>query len=297
VAGPTVESMDALRAARAQPLRKDSTRVRMNGTHSESPGGTSRCLVAGHAACRMPLSELQGLRQVRLEMQGKLLPANFFKHSDEQTIAAMHAAARVVQGPAWANEDFQDWGAVACPRFFARAPMAAALQRYEAEGAWGISPHLIPHRSLHTVSGTLSQALKIHGPNYGVGGGTDGAAETLLAAAALLAGGTVRGVWVLLTGFDPEVVPIYPFSSDSPAPASDCVAVALALRPAHASQSGLFLEVGMDRLGMHNRLAETLSLEKLAAVLHDGPAPAEWKLNCGGWCRLEFAGAAVEICQ
>src|SRR5262249_45288587 len=82
--------------------------------------------------------------------------------------------------------------------------LAGSLHRYESEGAWGVSPHLIPHRSMHAVSGSISQALSIHGPNLGVGGGPTGAAEIFMAAAALLADNKRPGLWVILTGFDPE---------------------------------------------------------------------------------------------
>jgi hypothetical protein len=85
--------------------------------------------------------------------------------------------------------------------------MAAALQRFAAEGAWGVSPHLIPHRSRHSISGTVSQALKIHGPNFGVGGGPGGTVEVLLAATALLEGKRLPGVWIVLTCLDPESPP------------------------------------------------------------------------------------------
>src|SRR5438067_465552 len=71
----------------------------------------------------------------------------------------------------------------------------------------GLSPHFIPHRSQHAISGTISQALKIHGPNFGAGGGPGAAAEALLAGAVLLEGSRLPGVWVVLTGWDPEYVP------------------------------------------------------------------------------------------
>ena len=41
---------------------------------------------------------------------------------------------------------FTDWGVIGAPRFMGRAAMAQALQKFDQEGAWGISPHLIPHR-------------------------------------------------------------------------------------------------------------------------------------------------------
>src|SRR5262249_6770324 len=142
---------------------------------------------------------------------------------------------------------WHDWGVLAAPRFLGRACLAQALQRFALEGAWGVSPHLIPHRSLHSVSGTVSQALGIHGPNFGVGGGPDSAAEGLLAAAALVAEQRVPGVWLVLTGWDPEPVldsPGMPSPNGHPREAdSSCLAAALALTPPGAAWQGARLQI------------------------------------------------------
>ena len=128
---------------------------------------------------------------------------------------------------------FRDWGVVAAPRFLGQPAMAAALKRFQAEGAWGVSPHLIPHRSLHSISGTVSQALKIHGPNFGVGGGPGGPADALLAAAAMLEGQHLPGVWLVLR------LPWTPSrrrtKRDGRRPGGMCVGLALALRPIRTS--------------------------------------------------------------
>src|SRR5262249_30780400 len=139
--------------------------------------------------------------------------------------------------------DFRDWGVIGSPRFLGRAALATALVRYATEGAWGISPHLIPHRSLHALSGTVSQALKIHGPNYGVGGGNEGAAEALLVAGALRADGLLPGLWVVLPGFAPELAPAAPLAADAAPPRTDCLGVALALTPPGDGAGGVSLSV------------------------------------------------------
>src|SRR5262249_47987113 len=96
----------------------------------------------------------------------------------------------------------------------------------------GVSPHLIPHYALHSASGMISQVLKIRGPNLGAGGGPGGEAEALLAAATLLAEGRLPGVWVVLSGWTPELIP---GRGAPPPPAAVGQALALALvepRPA-----------------------------------------------------------------
>src|SRR5205085_11137593 len=134
--------------------------------------------------------------------------------------------------------------------FIGRVALAAAMHRFAAEGAWGISPHLIPHRSLHALSGTVSQGLKIHGPNFGVGGGPRAAAEGLLAAAALLGSRPLPGVWLVLTGWQPEPVPDAHGHTATP---SVCGAVALALLPGRQDWRGLRLRMGVAGPGRATR--------------------------------------------
>jgi hypothetical protein len=259
--------------------------------------GATRVYVAGHVSCRYSQADLTAMRQKTLELPAKTIAPAVLKNSDDQTIAGLHAVARAIQVGRLQSVDFLKWGAIASPRFFARPIMAHSLTRYAAEGAWGISPHLIPHRTLHSLSGTLSQILNIQGPNYGVGGGWDGAAEALLAGSAILADGELPGLWVVLTGFDPEVCPPPTQDPAAKAPDNTCVAVAMALTPGTTRDVSLGLTVAMDRQDGVDEAAPSLTLEGLAAAL-SGEAPmTEWVLPCGGWVRLEHLGAAVETCQ
>src|SRR6266849_7646094 len=117
---------------------------------------------------------------------GVALPASLLRHADEQTIAGLAAVLHAIHDFDMNVADFRDWGIAAAPCFLGRATMAVALQRLAAEGAWGISPHVIPHRSQHRVGGTISQVLKIFGPNFGTGGGPGGLVDALLAGPVLL---------------------------------------------------------------------------------------------------------------
>ena len=85
---------------------------------------------------------------------------------------------------------FAGWGVVAASRYLGRANLAAALRSFAAEGVWGTSPHLIPHFALHSLSGSISLALGLHGPNLGVGGGLHATAEGFLTALTWLAPGS-----------------------------------------------------------------------------------------------------------
>jgi hypothetical protein len=168
------------------------------------------------------------------------LPASFLKHADEQTVAGLCSVYQAIDRAGLQACCFREWGVVAGPRFLGRPAMAAALQRFAAEGAWGVSPHLIPHRSLHSISGTVSQALRIHGPNFGVGGGPGGTVEILLAATALLEGKRLPGVWMVLTCLDPESPPD---EAGKVANGTQAVGLALALTPIHAGGARVRLRI------------------------------------------------------
>jgi hypothetical protein len=148
------------------------------------------------------------------------------KASDEQTVAAL--AALLSAMAKFDAESFDEWGIVAAPRFPGRAQLALALDSFAAEGVWGVSPHLIPHFALHSAAGTLSLALGIHGPNLGIGGGTDSALQGFLMALTWLDEGRVPGVWLILSGYRPEFIPGH---RDVPPTDSECQALALALVP------------------------------------------------------------------
>lgn len=198
------------------------------------------CDVAADATVRAGLEALPELRRHPGTRGGEALPACFLKHADEQTVVGLAAVFKAMSDAGMAATDFRDWGVVAAPRFLGRPAMAAALQRFQSEGAWGVSPHLIPHRSLHSISGTVSQTLKIHGPNFGVGGGPGGVAEVLLTAAALLEGKKLPGVWVVLTCLDPELPPA---PDGHVEPATQFVGLALALTPLSMVRPRLRLRV------------------------------------------------------
>jgi hypothetical protein len=169
--------------------------------------------------------------------------------------------------------------------------MVAALERFMAEGAWGVSPHMIPHRSLHALSGTVSQALKIHGPNYGVGGGPACASELCLTVAALLADPRLPGAWLLLSGWDPEPEVN---GADTTSP-SACGAAALALRRAQAGFNGLRLQIAPASEAPAS--ASFFSVESLLNSLANdaAPAAAQWRLEGGGRVALEQVGLGTTL--
>src|SRR5262249_2336298 len=175
-------------------------------------------------------------------------------------------------------------------RFLGRPTMAASLQRFDAEGAWGVSPHLIPHRSLHALSGTVSQALKVHGPNFGVGGGPGCEAELLLAAAALLHGQRLPGVWAVCTRLDPELPPRPDGTS---APGTACLALALALPPPDPGGAGRRLRL-TGGVGAEADPPAPFGLADLKAMLEQALTGDCPRAEPGLGVRVELALAGAE---
>jgi hypothetical protein len=265
----------------------------LNASLSLSPGGAVTADVVGHAVVRASPPAVQALRQNPVPPGLAPLPPTFLKHADEQTVVGLAAVLRASaeHGPAVAA--CGDWGVFSAPRFLGRIQLAASVMRYRVEGAWGMSPHIIPHRSLHAVSGTISQALKMHGPNLGVGGGPAGPTEVFQAAAAALADGALPGLWVVLTGWDPEIAPD---AEGRPTNEPTCAALAVALTPARPGWAGRQLCVAPGAEGGRGPRG-CLTLEALlAAWPRPGSAwaPLSWGLDGGGVVRLE-PGTAESI--
>jgi hypothetical protein len=211
---------------------------------SQSPAtrevGAVACDLTAFGWVRASVGELSQLRRQPGPVWGEPLPASFLKHADEQTVAGLAAVYHAIHDHHLGETPFADWGVLAAPYHQGRAALAAALLRFHEEGAWGVSPHLIPHRSLHSMSGMVSLALKIHGPNFGVGGGPGAAQEALLAALALLKRQQLPGVWVILGALEGNRAPT---PQGDPDPGSVWVGQALALRSARPEWTGIRLRL------------------------------------------------------
>jgi hypothetical protein len=262
-----------------------------------SAGTAVSCAIRAFATAQASSQDIVLLRQ-DLTAPPKGLPASLVKHADDQTIVALAVIFRAIERHQLVGTDFRDWAVLASPRYLGRSSLAGALQRYQAEGAWGVSPHLIPHRSMHAVSGSISQALGIHGANLGVGGGLNGAAEIFMAAATLLADKKLPGLWAIITGLDPE--PQLDDLRHQPLNGQfktriRCNGLALALTPLPRPGIHASLHVFTSGIGRPERdhsAAEVdtpfCRLENLLPALGGpSPLPGEWNLLCGAWMRLQ----------
>lgn len=104
-----------------------------------------------------------------------------------------------------------------------------------------VSPTILPQHSLHSVSGTISIALGIHGPNYGAGGGCGALGEGLLCAVTLMANGTLPGIWLVLTEWNPEPIPDEGNAHD--VGDATCHALAIALSCRHQQDESQLLRL------------------------------------------------------
>jgi hypothetical protein len=196
----------------------------------------------------------------------KPLAPTFLKTSDDQTVSAVSAVLdAIATQPDVAPDAYAEWGVVVASRYLGRAQLAVALRRFASEGVWGVSPHLIPHFALHSPAGTLSLALGSHGPNLGVGGGPGSAMDGALTALTWLSEGRLPGVWLVLTGHEPDLVPD---AKGAPVSPTECRALALALEPDDESPAArLRLVSGSpeedavpDLVDLHARIAAALDV-------------------------------------
>jgi hypothetical protein len=249
---------------------------------------TIRCSVAAAAMLRAAPEAIAQWRRQPIVVGDDKMPVSFLKHSEDQTVVAIRTILAALEQQGWQSRSFTDWGVIAAPSFFGRVCSARSFQRFLVDGAWGASPHLIPHQSLHGLAGTLSQALKIHGPNFGVSGAPNAGPDAFLIAAAMLADGALPGLWVVLTGHESEAIPERDGDSQ---PASICHAVALALTPASNSCSGGQLSIGpvTPQAAAPLALWPEFHLNLLADefLAHPHMPCGKWRLGSTHWLELE----------
>jgi len=203
-------------------------------------GTVVHCRIAALASLRGSAEKIALWRRQPICVGGVKMPATFLKHAEDQTVLALTAVLEAMASERMQNQSFSAWGVLAAPNLFGRVSIAQTIEKFQAEGAWGVSPHLIPHQSLHAMSGTISQALTIHGPNFGIGGGPNGLADAFLLSSALLADDSLPGLWLVLSGYETEWIPAIKQTTQAPT----CLGVALALVPGAAHSSALSLSIG-----------------------------------------------------
>jgi hypothetical protein len=267
-------------------------------------GSAMICPVAGFGIVRATPDLIGSLRRNPVPPPGAPLPVAFLKHADEQTVVGIAAVYQAIYNHNLAGVDFTNWGVVAAPSFLGRAMLLQTLKRLAAEGAWGVSPHLIPHHSIHAVSGTVSQALRIHGPNFGIGGGPDAVVEALTVAATLVADRSLPGLWLVLTEHDPEFIPADPNEPSTnghhTGPLGVALALALIRRP--GASIGMSLRICPHAepspepdAGDWTSWTPLNAVGPLAAAFSQNGMPnGSWRIGLSGWMELTSTETGAE---
>ena len=212
------------------------------------------------------------------------VPASLLRASDEQTVSGVAATFEAIAKMGRSPGDFADWGVVSASRFLGRAYVGTVLRSFAAEGVWGVSPHLIPHYAMHSASGTISLAMGSHGPNLGVGGGRHSEFEGFLAALTWLSIGLVPGVWLVLGGWEPELVP--------GRPPGECRSLALGLTKARTGRPGFQLVAGAST-GVDGPMDLAMWGERLADEPKD-EAPTTIATDPSGSFRVEWSPSGFD---
>ena len=261
----------------------------MQATSSCSGRGSAVAFgLAGWATVRASSDQLAVLRKTPGLPADKTLSPGFLRNSDEQTVLALAAISRAMVSMGRPTASFANWGVVAAANSFGRSGTFQTLLDFRRDGAWGVTPHLIPHHSLHAISGTVSQALHIHGPNFGIGGGPSAVAEAFLAAATMISDNNVPGLWVVLTGHDPECLPGASYQDAKPP--IFCLAAAVALEPLDNANYASCLHIS----GVDHAPADwpELTLSDLLTMVESNVIAGRWSLPGCGWVVLGKAWEA-----
>ena len=234
-------------------------------------------------------AELPALRDRPGPASGREIPQRFLRYADEQAVVGLAAVLRAMQSPQLKDARFDDWGTIAASRFPGRIIGAGAFTKFREGGPAAISPHIIAQNSLHSVSGAISVALGMHGPNFGVGGGREVLNEGLLVALSCLTA-SVSGIWLVLTEWTPEAIPDGQGGTISDAV---CRAVALGVVPDFVSGCSLRYTrgrpgatAGLPGSGAHRHASPLAELAALLGNHAESGLPVQWSLP------LPWGGAA-----
>jgi hypothetical protein len=248
------------------------------------------CAIVAFAVLRVPQDDFPALRKRPGPDVGKSLSSGLLRQSDEQSVAGVAAVFHAINDFNLQDLSFADWGVVGAPCLLGRMASAAVLDKFRRLGPRGVSPLVSPYLSLHAVSAMISVGLQAHGPNLGVGGGPGAVAEGLLAGLTLLLEPSTPGVWLVLTGWDPE-----PDAADSGAAPAVCHAVALALVPAADDWTGLRLRYVASVRGPGVSAPNVTSLARFFDGCSNLGQPGRWSCSIKGGGELELAVEAGSL--
>ncbi len=225
--------------------------------------------IIAYGSAHLTGPELAAIRKKSLPGFRTALSPQLLRHSDDQTLSALAAMSTAMGQLATTDSDFGKWAVVSASRNLGRSAFAAVMDKYRSEGPWGVSVQVIPHCTAHAVAGTVSLALHSHGPCIGAGSGDNGEVEALLAAASILRQHHWPGVWVLFSGWSPDLAIDF---AGQPISHSVCAATALALECniSPHSRGRIHIQWKPDSTDLTENDPPSLSLAEIAANTSDG---------------------------
>ncbi len=254
---------------------------------------TQELAIVGYGSVVLKYDELNAIRRT-LSIAGRKLPPAFLKNAEEQTIAGFAAMSQAIENFSMDTTTFSDWGVIAAPRFVGRASGAVAMARFDELGPSSTSVHIIPQQSLHSLSGAVSVAMGLHGPNFGVGGGPNAALEGFLTVLGSVDWQSVPGMWLVLTEWNPEPIPD---KSGKPTNAALCFGLALALVQPRPNESAPRLRIELPTTGSDDSprqcstSADLAGVRAISDVIHgmaNSHSGSSWshQLEWGAWIEL-----------
>jgi hypothetical protein len=240
--------------------------------------------IACHALRTARLSEIDALRDGPGPAGAPALPSRFLRHADEQTVLGMHALLAALAAAPEPRPMVEHCGIVSATCQAGRIAAARTLIQFHDQGVVGVSPHVVPQCSLHSLAGAVSVALGMHGPHLGVGGGPDALAEGLVAALSLLtlgAGESLPGVWLVATEWEEE-----PALDARGAATNDPLCRALAVLLMASGEGDLEIDLRgpgaarprpREAAGRTGRLTE---FARAVTMCRQGTALESWALDC-----------------
>ena len=229
----------------------------------------------GWSAQRASHAEISTWRKKSAISAPKPLSTGLLRQMDEQTLLCLRTVTSWLESTPEPPPDFSSWAVLGAPRYLGRCRVAQQVRDFEQGGPSKISPHGIPHCSLHAVSGTLSMALGCHGPNFGIGGGADHLHQALLTVVTLLNRQVVPGVLLAVSAWETEPFPLEPHGDEI------CNAVVLGFQLSKLSSQEVTLQFHpAEHLGESSGSLE--DLRSFLTISTSGKAEQAWRAKIAG---------------
>jgi len=255
------------------------------GPSSDADEASVVCDVVASASAIVAAEETSRLREPLVAAFCDRVSNALLKQADEQSLVTLRAFCNLFQRWPELRRPDPNWGLVVAPRVPGRKRVIESIGKFREQGAWSISPHIIPHCTLHSLAGLLSQVLDLHGPNIGTGGKPGCEGEAFAVAGTWLAAERLPGLWLVLTGWDRESATYR---------GSMCQALVLGLKSAARQDA-----VGRSRVIISPTAAlphvPLVSLEAFLTAMGNSGIATAWRLGVAGALTLHPASRVLEI--